>query len=252
MTETKTQSKRIIRNNTDIVNALNKDFACPVHIPDNFLLPPEKVSALLTSVDHHLSHRKTREGVIVHFTSAYAGEGAQRIAFETGYMAAARAMKNVLFLNGISESTDITQIYEKSKTITLNQFLKKEESKNVTSPLIVADGASFFYASLGRKHTEKNLLLDTSLRQALFKKLRTMFDLIIIASESALTTEDVVMFSAVSDSTIIIIEAERTRIPVVRKLQRMIQSNGGSVMGSVLNKHRHYIPHWLYALLFKS
>ena len=50
-------------------------------------LPSKKITALLNSIQHHLAagHRTP----VIHFVSAYRGEGADAIALETAYTAAA-------------------------------------------------------------------------------------------------------------------------------------------------------------------
>ena len=49
-------------------------------------LPSKKITALLNSIQHHLAagHRTP----VIHFVSAYRGEGADAIALETAYTAA--------------------------------------------------------------------------------------------------------------------------------------------------------------------
>jgi Mrp family chromosome partitioning ATPase len=51
------------------------------------------------------------------------------------------------------------------------------------------------------------------------------------------------------DGVVVVVEAERTRAPVVAELQRVIEVNGGRILGVVLNKRRFHIPRFLYRWL---
>jgi Mrp family chromosome partitioning ATPase len=46
-----------------------------------------------------------------------------------------------------------------------------------------------------------------------------------------------------------VVEAERTRSPIVDQARRSIESNGGRMLGVVLNKRRFHIPRFLYQWL---
>jgi tyrosine-protein kinase Etk/Wzc len=48
------------------------------------------------------------------------------------------------------------------------------------------------------------------------------------------------------DVVLLVIEAERTRIDDVRKIQRQLSDGGANVMGCILRGERNYLPGWLH------
>lgn len=83
----------------------------------------------------------------------------------------------------------------------------------------------------------------------LLAELKQKFDLILIDSSPATTSPDSIAISRHVDGVVLVVEAERTRWPVVEKVKESILNNGGTVLGVVLNKRRYYIPESVYKRL---
>jgi Mrp family chromosome partitioning ATPase len=79
-----------------------------------------------------------------------------------------------------------------------------------------------------------------------WENLRTQFDLVLIDSPSFETSPDGIAIARRVDGVVIVLEAEKTRWPVVERLKEQILSNGGNLLGIVFNKRRRYIPEFLY------
>lgn len=58
-----------------------------------------------------------------------------------------------------------------------------------------------------------------------------------------------VLIAPLADLTLVVVEAEESRAPVVDSLIRRIESAGGAVFGIILNKRRYYIPQFIYSRL---
>jgi Mrp family chromosome partitioning ATPase len=83
----------------------------------------------------------------------------------------------------------------------------------------------------------------------LFTALRKDFDLVLIDSPSFERSYDGIVLAADVDTTLLVVEAERTRAAAVRTLRDRIQDMGGHVAGAVLNKRRRHVPDFLYRRL---
>jgi Mrp family chromosome partitioning ATPase len=51
------------------------------------------------------------------------------------------------------------------------------------------------------------------------------------------------------DGVILVVEAERTKAEVVRKIRKDLESTGVNILGVVLNKKKNYIPDYLERFL---
>lgn len=210
------------------------------------LLPPGKIISILAAINHHALETNNP---VVHFTSAYAGEGADTIALETAYTAAISGQKRVLFLDCSEKARGAIKHFRSKMEVTLDQFLK-HGPKAKGSPFVMIEGTSLSYAYLGDEYGKQKFPYDTQFSKVLLNKLRDVYDLVVIYSEAGLSTGETGAYAELAGGSILVAQAERIRLPVVNELMQVIQSNGGQVIGTVLNRRRYYIPRWLYALLF--
>jgi Mrp family chromosome partitioning ATPase len=56
-----------------------------------------------------------------------------------------------------------------------------------------------------------------------------------------------ILVAPLADITLVVVEAESTRAPVIQNLVRRIEAGGGAVFGAVLNKRRFFIPRFVYS-----
>ena len=83
----------------------------------------------------------------------------------------------------------------------------------------------------------------------LFRQLLEMFDVILIDAPPALTEFAGLALVARVSGVLLVVEAERTRSPIVDQARRLIEASGGRILGVVLNKRRMYIPPLVYKWL---
>ncbi len=98
--------------------------------------------------------------------------------------------------------------------------------------------------SASHPHVYDSLLIDV-----FWKKLRQRFDLILIDSPPVTTSTDGLAISSKVEGVVLVVEAERTRLPVVESARDRIRRGGGDILGVVLNKRRFHIPEWIYKQL---
>jgi Mrp family chromosome partitioning ATPase len=85
-------------------------------------------------------------------------------------------------------------------------------------------------------------LYDTELWQSLQKE----FPYIVIDAPSLQSSSEGIALAVTADATILIVEAETTRQPVIENLRSTLESAGAKVVGTVMNKRRMYIPEGVY------
>ncbi len=208
-------------------------------------LRQEKIAGIVNSIGLNLSSDSTP---IVHFTSAYDGEGADKIAMEVAY-AEAMADRRVLFLDcGADNGQGALSALAGQVEVLFDAFLR-HGNVDAGSPFVNLEGTSFFYGCVA---AQPSLAFSASFSQALSERLKGMFDLVVICSQAGLSNTYIPAFSKIADGSVIVVEAERTRAPVLKELVQMVETNGGHVIGTVLSGQRFYIPRMLYSLLFKS
>jgi Mrp family chromosome partitioning ATPase len=208
-------------------------------------LPFERLATLLRSIRYRLT--AASETPVIHFVSPRSGDGADVIAFELAYVASTQPGKRVLFINtgvnsrGVSSRVD-TVVPAASAVI--------EGDAPPEAPL--EPETSFFFTTISDPANHERLLPEARDFKKVLDDLRKVFDLVVVHSDAALTSQMAVTLFGLTDGAIIVAEAEGTRIPVIRQLRALIETHGGRVLGVVLNKRRYYIPKFLYSLLFRG
>jgi hypothetical protein len=79
-----------------------------------------------------------------------------------------------------------------------------------------------------------------------FATWRTSFDLVLIDSPATSRAYDGIMLAPDVDTSLLVIEAERTRADVAQRLRDSIADVGGAIGGAVMNKRRFHIPGFIY------
>jgi capsular exopolysaccharide synthesis family protein len=81
------------------------------------------------------------------------------------------------------------------------------------------------------------------------EQLRKHFDFVIFDLPPANVYSDTSILAPRLDAAVIVIEADRTRIPEVERTRRSLDRVGVKLVGSVLNRRRNYIPGFLEEML---
>lgn len=184
---------------------------------------------------------------VISLASAYDGEGATEIAYE---LAAALSLsgKRVLIVDAESNDTGVYREMRYAIPVSINTVLQNS-SLNSYSVLNI-ENTNIFYAAFCKNSSEKDAVYEPEKFNAFFKSLKSAFDYVLLITEANIGLS-VPRATQISDTTIVIVQAERTRRPVVAQLIEAIQLAGGNILGLILNKRPLYIPPVLYKLLYR-
>lgn len=92
-------------------------------------------------------------------------------------------------------------------------------------------------------------LFDAPGLAAVLEQVRTTYDFAIFDLPPVNLYGDALIFAPRLDATLVVIEADATRIPEVERARRMLERAGVRIAGSVLNRRRSYIPAFLEEML---
>ena len=91
--------------------------------------------------------------------------------------------------------------------------------------------------------------LESAKGGAFWEPLKERFDLIIVDSPPVMLFPDGPAIVSKVDGVILVIEAEKTRWQVALNVKEKIIKSGGTILGTVFNKRKYYIPEYLYKYL---
>lgn len=72
------------------------------------------------------------------------------------------------------------------------------------------------------------------------------FDWVVIDGPAVLESPDASPLAVLADGVLLVVEAGRTKRPVLVRSADLLRKAGGRVLGSVLNRRRHEIPEFIY------
>ena len=75
---------------------------------------------------------------------------------------------------------------------------------------------------------------------------RPRYDWIVIDGPPVLESPDAAMLAAVADGVVLVVQAGRTKRPVLTRSVDLLRKAGGRVLGIVLNRRRLEIPEFIY------
>jgi Mrp family chromosome partitioning ATPase len=194
----------------------------------------QRVEALLPDVNKK----------VIQFVGSHRGEGTSTIVRQFAAISAFKMRKSVLVLDtdGINPTQhDLFNVhweYSLDDVITDGGPIERAYCQ-------VADPKLFVCLVSGNSLPPSQVLNGNGL----WEMFRSRFDLVLIDSPPLEISSDSLAMVRKADGVILVIEAEKTRWPVVQNLRDSVIQYGGNVLGVVFNKQRYYVPGWIYKRL---
>lgn len=200
-----------------------------------FLRQP--MGSVFSAIKSHLSEASS---LVLHLAASMPREGTSTVARELAHVAASAPWCRVLLLDGNPGRNDQSAYFGASSLPEVG-----------VHPI---DGSSIDTVRIGFRHVHFDLATipisggqsEPAAVRATYAALRRAFTLVIVDCPPILTTPDTAVLSEYADGVLLVVEAERTRSPVIVRAKEEIQAAGGSVKGVIMNKRRYYIPRFIY------
>ena len=179
---------------------------------------------------------------VIQLMSATSGEGTSTIARALSLAVAEATGRRVLLLRITATGKRPS---EANDTLSLEAALRDDQSIDI--PFSRPGVAPFFVASLSAESIAGQE--GTTRLRGLWERLMPFVDVIIVDAPAALTEFAGLAVVGLAGGVILVVEAERTRSPIVNEAKRLIEAHGGKILGVVLNKRNRYIPRIIYRWL---
>lgn len=197
----------------------------------NANLDVRAIEELVTRVDAQLTGPG---GKVIGFVASGSGEGTTTLARAYASAVLSRLQRRVLILG-----SDTAGAGRPGVLAALAAGTPLEEC-------LQAFSGGGFVGSLGQGD---DAMWELLVRADLWDALRSRFDCIVL-DLPATSVSRVAMVSAVQcDGVVVVLEAEKTRAPVVENLIDNLRLVGAKLLGTVLNRRRYYLPQRVYRWL---
>ena len=75
------------------------------------------------------------------------------------------------------------------------------------------------------------------------------FDVVLVDAPPILEQTDTIAIGRIVPNAILVVEAGRTRYELVERVKREFENENIMIVGTILNKHRRFIPSWIYRMV---
>jgi exopolysaccharide biosynthesis WecB/TagA/CpsF family protein len=200
-------------------------------------LDPRAVDDLVARIDADMPAHRSR---VVGFLASSSGEGTTTLAAAYARANAEAMGRSVLLLSTAQPPDDRLSVIEAIR-----------DGQRITEALIKR-GPSLTEACLGvgasgdaRRNAAWNLLASAELWRAL----RDSFELVVVDMKAVDRSDAGLKVAPLCDGVVVVLEAARTRAPVVTQLLANLNAVHARVLGTVLNKRQFHLPARLYRWL---
>ncbi len=189
------------------------------------------------------THIKVSDKKIIQITSCYVGEGSTTVATALASFCASSLGKETLIIGHDNKGSRKTG----NLPMPMNSIIDVAQGRAaIKDAIVTTDNHNVAYAYLCPNNQYETILSNIDKIDQVLKELQKSFSVIVIPTPAVLSNPASLSLSKMSDGVIVVVEAERTRSPVVKQVLENIKDKGGNVIGFVLNKYTHYIPTFIY------
>lgn len=192
------------------------------------------VEELVTRIDARLD---APGGKIVGFLASGRGEGVTTLAQAYAAAVVTRLQHRVLLLGVERDGCERPDVFAAlAAGETLDNCLQR-----------AGDGwVSGVFGGLGKGAPGA---WDQLRRRELWDELRKRFDVIVLDLPASSESRLGLVCATLCDGVVVVVEAEKTRAPVVENLISSLRSVGANLLGTILNRRRFYLPQRIYRWL---
>ena len=179
-----------------------------------------------------------QRAVVLHVTSVQHGEGTTTVARELAAAAARAAWCRVALLDGCSPEPGFP-----APAPLLDAFERAE------LPVLRRGHINSAEVAIGCLSGPSRTAPRVENVRKLYGWLRSEYTLTVVDCPPVLEARDTAVLASVADGTLLVVEAERTKLSDIRRARDILDQVGAITMGAVLNKRQRQIPKLLQRML---
>lgn len=199
------------------------------------LLPREELIALYHSLRMQLPQDAAP---VLEITSSSRGEGTSTLARDLSNAVASTLGLRVLLV-----------LVESREGVEPGLEAVATGDAIATEVIAPARDGPFYRASLSVFGAGTRFIFDSGGLERVFAELAELVDVVFVDAPPILAEVASMVLTRCVGGVVLVVEAERTRAPIVEQARRAIEANGGRLLGIVMNKRRYHIPRAIYRRL---
>ena len=199
---------------------------------------------------HLLPNSKHGGSKVVMVAATDHGEGGTTTAAILASTLARSGSTKILLVDANLRTPALDEVFEPGqghKLLGLSDQVLSEAPLDRT--IYQTDIPNLSFMPCGQAVTSPSYMFDSEPIGAMLSALREKFDFVIFDGSPLRDYSESSFLAGKMDGVILVVEAERTKIDIARKIRKDLESTGVNILGVVLNKKRNYIPDFLERFL---
>ena len=211
-------------------------------IPGDF---HRELSGLRFTLETALPDRATR---VVQFAAAVAGEGTTTVAATFARILAQDPTQSVLLVDANLRSPGIGQFFGVPARPGLRE-LAGAPGADLESSLVAVERWNLHVLTAVPVSAEHGQLFQADALRDFWARHGRHYRWVIIDAAPVLDAPETATLGTTVDTTVLVIQAARTKRGIVQRAMDVFAKAGAPVLGAVLNRRRHDIPEFIYRRL---
>ena len=184
---------------------------------------------------------------VVALTSCYSGEGVTTVASHLATLLAANADGRVLFVDANLRRPSAHLVFGVNVSPGLTEFLVDGQS---SAEIVQPSGVpNLDVVTAGERNISFSRKSEFKALHDLVGQWRSKYRFVLLDTPAVRGGMFAGLLGGLVDGVVLVVEAERVRWEVVRRVHERLVRARANVLGVALNKRRFYIPEWLYKRL---
>ena len=182
--------------------------------------------------------------IVVHVTSTHHGEGATTVAREIAAAAAASGWCKVALIDATISLKGPQSGPATPSTPALIDYFERGED-----PVLQLARFNGLPISVARLTARGCPVTKVDSVRGLYGLLRSNYNLVIVDCPPVITGQQAAALASVADGTLLVVEAERTRVADIALARDTLEQLGASILGVVLNKSKRRIQQFISRMI---
>ncbi len=180
-------------------------------------------------------------------TSCCHGEGVSTVASQIAAAAASTGRDRVLLVDANLAGPSLEHTFKLNAGAGLAEVLLK--GSDVLSCIQASPMRNLSILTAGEANGQTPQAYDPVGLTGMLKALDGVFELVVFDMPPAGQSGFAVHFAPLMDGVLLVVEAERIRWEVARRVTEELRRADARLFGAVFNKRRQHVPEWLYRTL---
>jgi Mrp family chromosome partitioning ATPase len=204
----------------------------------------KELSELYRAIESLLPETKSR---IVQFMGSREGEGTSTITKEFARILDDKFGKKVLLLDADMKKKRKHEFIDVMKAYSLTETLLNDGT--FEKAFYQVSGSRVYVSQLSHDSHFTDKVYSHLRKDHFWDRIRQSFDVILLDTPPATMSSGNLDYFKKTDGVVLVVEAEKTRLPVLESTVSKVKKSGGKMLGIVLNKRRYHIPDFIYRRL---